>query len=121
MPLNVEDRPADLWEPLLAIADAAGGDWPKRAREACLDMLQANAAARPASVYVSWVTYVMSTPPLVTQTVCTPRRFSTASPRWMRRRGEIFEASLWTHVGWRDCWATTWLLSGSDVLRAVLA
>jgi hypothetical protein len=30
-----EDRAADVWDPLIAIADAAGGDWPKRAREAC--------------------------------------------------------------------------------------
>lgn len=35
MPDGVNDRPAEVWEPLLAIADAAGGDWPERAREAC--------------------------------------------------------------------------------------
>ena len=28
MPDGVTDRPADVWEPLLAVADAAGGDWP---------------------------------------------------------------------------------------------
>ena len=28
------DRAKDMWEPLLAVADVAGGDWPKRAREA---------------------------------------------------------------------------------------
>jgi hypothetical protein len=32
LPEGIEDRNADVWEPLLAIADAAGGDWPKRAR-----------------------------------------------------------------------------------------
>ncbi|MGP5241155.1 DUF3631 domain-containing protein [Corynebacterium flavescens] len=35
MPKGVEDRPAEVWEPLIAIADQAGGQWPKRAREAC--------------------------------------------------------------------------------------
>lgn len=30
-----EDRVADTWEPLVAIADAAGADWPERARKAC--------------------------------------------------------------------------------------
>lgn len=35
MPPGVADRPADVWEPLLAVADLAGGDWPKRATEAC--------------------------------------------------------------------------------------
>jgi hypothetical protein len=33
--LPAEDRAADVWEPLVAIADAAGGDWPERARKAC--------------------------------------------------------------------------------------
>ena len=28
MPAGIEDRDADVWEPLLAVADAAGGDWP---------------------------------------------------------------------------------------------
>jgi hypothetical protein len=32
MPL--EDRAADTWEPLIAVADLAGGDWPDRARKA---------------------------------------------------------------------------------------
>ena len=35
MPSGIEDRAADAWEPMLAIADAAGGDWPKLARAAC--------------------------------------------------------------------------------------
>jgi hypothetical protein len=33
--MPVEDRAADTWEPLVAVADAAGGDWPARARHAC--------------------------------------------------------------------------------------
>jgi hypothetical protein len=36
--LPVEDRDADKWEPLVAIADAAGGEWPARARMACLSL-----------------------------------------------------------------------------------
>lgn len=32
--LNGDDRAADNWRPLLAIADAVGGEWPQRAREA---------------------------------------------------------------------------------------
>lgn len=35
MPEGVTDRPAEIWEPLLAIADAAGGHWPHTARNAC--------------------------------------------------------------------------------------
>jgi len=36
LPDGVEDRDADVWEPLLMVADVAGGAWPARAREACL-------------------------------------------------------------------------------------
>ncbi|HKH54183.1 MAG TPA: DUF3631 domain-containing protein [Propionibacteriaceae bacterium] len=32
MPAGVDDRSADLWEPMLAIAELAGGDWPQRHR-----------------------------------------------------------------------------------------
>jgi len=35
MPRGVEDRPAEVWEALLAIADEAGGHWPETARAAC--------------------------------------------------------------------------------------
>jgi Protein of unknown function (DUF3631) len=39
MPESVTDRNADVWEPLLAIADAAGGDWPKRSRVAAVELV----------------------------------------------------------------------------------
>jgi Protein of unknown function (DUF3631) len=34
MPCELDDRAEDIWEPLVAIADRAGGDWPARARDA---------------------------------------------------------------------------------------
>jgi hypothetical protein len=36
VPRELNDRAADLWEPLLILADLAGGDWPQRARDAAL-------------------------------------------------------------------------------------
>jgi hypothetical protein len=36
MPAGIVDRSAECWEPLLAIADAAGGAWPKVARAAAV-------------------------------------------------------------------------------------
>lgn len=39
MPQGVEDRDADVWEALLALADAAGGDWPERARDAAVELV----------------------------------------------------------------------------------
>jgi hypothetical protein len=41
MPL--EDRAADTWEPLVAVADLAGGEWPERARAAAAVMTAAEA------------------------------------------------------------------------------
>lgn len=34
-PDGVRDRAAEIWRPLLALADAAGGHWPQTARKAC--------------------------------------------------------------------------------------
>src|SRR3954454_5657301 len=39
MPEGIKDGDADVWEPLLAIADAAGGDWPERARAAAVALV----------------------------------------------------------------------------------
>ena len=36
MPPGLNDRAEDVWEALLALADHAGGDWPKRARAAAV-------------------------------------------------------------------------------------
>lgn len=38
MPDGLSDRAEDLWEPLLAIADRAGGSWPNRARKAAVEL-----------------------------------------------------------------------------------
>ena len=39
MPPGVEDRNADVWEALLAVADAAGGKWPQAGREAAVALV----------------------------------------------------------------------------------
>lgn len=39
--MPVEDRAADAWEALMAIADEAGGDWPTKARAACMALVDA--------------------------------------------------------------------------------
>lgn len=44
LPDELGDRAQDTWEPLLAIADAAGGDWPARARAAAVEL----SGSRPA-------------------------------------------------------------------------
>ncbi len=39
MPPSIQDRDADVWEPLIAVADAVGGDWPDRARAAAVALV----------------------------------------------------------------------------------
>lgn len=38
IPPSLNDRAADIWEPLLALADLAGGPWPEQARAAALTL-----------------------------------------------------------------------------------
>ncbi len=45
MPPGVEDRNADVWEPLLAIADAVG--WAQEARSAAVELIGAARDAEP--------------------------------------------------------------------------
>jgi len=48
MPDCIEDRNADVWGPLFAVADLAGGAWPEAARMAAVDAVQsAKANERP--------------------------------------------------------------------------
>jgi hypothetical protein len=47
LPGDLNDRAGDVWEPLLAIADLAGGDWPSRAREAAVGLTCVAQASSP--------------------------------------------------------------------------
>jgi len=42
MPEGVFDRAADVWEPLIAIADSAGEMWTRRAHEAAIALVSSN-------------------------------------------------------------------------------
>lgn len=47
LPPGITDRPADVWEPLLAIAQASGGIWAERAALACTHLVQHAATGEP--------------------------------------------------------------------------
>lgn len=47
MPDAVTDRDADMWEPLIAVADLAGGRWPAAARNAAVEIVGASKERRP--------------------------------------------------------------------------
>lgn len=44
-PSGIEDRNADVWESLLAVADLAGGAWPERARRSAVTLVTQSAAS----------------------------------------------------------------------------
>jgi hypothetical protein len=46
IPAGIEDRNADVWEALLAVADLAGGDWPERARVAAVSLVTSSIGDR---------------------------------------------------------------------------
>ncbi len=47
MPDEITDRAADVWEALLAVADAAGGPWPRQARCDAVTLVTAESKAAP--------------------------------------------------------------------------
>jgi putative DNA primase/helicase len=49
-PEGLNDRALDIWEPLLAIAEHVGGDWPKLAAEAAIALSGGEAASEERSV-----------------------------------------------------------------------
>jgi Protein of unknown function (DUF3631) len=52
MPVGIEDRTADAWEPLLAVADLAGGKWPDLARKAAIALVAAAVSDTPQSLNI---------------------------------------------------------------------
>jgi hypothetical protein len=47
LPDGVEGRDADVWEPLIAVADIAGGTWPERARAAAMALVAQSKESTP--------------------------------------------------------------------------
>lgn len=47
MPPGIEDRPADVWEALLAVADLAGGHWPESIRCSAVALVAASMRKAP--------------------------------------------------------------------------
>ncbi len=47
MPNGIEDRNADVWEALLAVADAAGGIWPSTARVSAVSLVTQSKESTP--------------------------------------------------------------------------
>ena len=94
MPPGVTDRPADCWEPLLAIADAAGGHWPTTARVACVELCKV-VESREASLGVRLLTDLKTVfgdhDRLATETILRALHALEESP-WDDLRGRALDA-----------------------------
>jgi hypothetical protein len=47
LPAEIQDRAADIWEPLVAVADLVGGDWPDLARKAAVALVAVSNDSEP--------------------------------------------------------------------------
>jgi hypothetical protein len=47
LPPEIQDRDADVWEPLIVVADLAGGEWPARARAAAVEIIGSRKEVEP--------------------------------------------------------------------------
>ena len=97
IPEGVTDRDADVWEPLLAVAELAGGDWPQMARVAAVTLVTASKAGTP-SVGVQLLSDIRAAfnnrhaDRLSTESLLTDLRGVEEGPWAVIRRGEPLDA-----------------------------
>jgi len=95
MPDQITDRNADVWEALLAVADAAGGIWPDRSRLAAVALV-GEAATAPVSMGVRLLTDLRTifgeNDHLTTEAILTALLAMDESP-WGNLRGKPLDAS----------------------------
>jgi hypothetical protein len=88
--LPVEDRAADTWEPLFAVVDLAGGDWPRRVRTACLALSgEEPDDARMGTKLLADLKAIWG----ADGSTFSPRRSSSGSARWKKLRGQSGDAN----------------------------
>lgn len=93
-PDGIADRDADVWEPLLAIADAAGGAWPSKARVAAVALVALTKEKAPSlgiRLLADLQTVFGSADHLSTETILTELKSLDESP-WSDLRGKPLEA-----------------------------
>ena len=88
MPPGLNDRAADIWEPLLAVADLAGGKWPEKARAAAAGLA---AQAQESNPIGTLLLHIM----IVFAAAKAERRFSREMVVELNRLG----ARAWSELG----------------------
>jgi hypothetical protein len=103
--MPVEDRAADTWEPLVAVADLAGGGWPTLAREACRTMTAEASADDDGSLGERLLADLR-------EVFADDDRLDSDHPgsgcmAWRKRPGPTCTARDWTPAGWPGCCGPT--------------
>ena len=102
IPKSLNDRAGDIWEPLLVLADLAGGDWPEKARQAAAALTAGAQENSPIGslLFDICLMFTISNP--------NPDRSEGSESGGPRRDGRIFTRTLLeglsTHFGNRP-WA----------------
>lgn len=94
LPESIQDRDADVWEPLVAIADVAGGRWPVLARAAAERMV-ADAKNKPATLGIRLLADIrtaMSDVDRIATTDLLTRLHNMESAPWGSVKGEPIDA-----------------------------
>jgi putative DNA primase/helicase len=60
VPTELSDRSAEIWEPLLVLADIAGRDWPQRAREAAVALSSSVHRVDPIAILITDIQSIFS-------------------------------------------------------------
>jgi hypothetical protein len=87
--MELEDRAADTWEPLLMIADLAGGDWPQRGLNAAKRLMPTPKATRRTPTPYRCCTTGATSSPGFRASSPRPRCCSSTYARWRSRRGAM--------------------------------
>jgi hypothetical protein len=95
MPPGVTDRPADVWEPILTVADAAGAHWPDAARAACAWLVRDNADRGSISLGIRLLADIRDifdgAPLMSTEEILTQLRAIDTAP-WADLKGQPIDA-----------------------------
>lgn len=94
LPDGVEDRDADVWEPLLAVAEAAAGEWPERARDAAVTMIE-EAHQKPATLGIRLLTDLRTAfadEPVVATSELLDRLHAMDGAPWASIKGQPIDA-----------------------------
>ncbi len=107
LPDELDDRAQEICEPLLAVAEAAGDNWPERARRAVIALAGASAREDSDSLGIRLLRNVRSASTRRRPTGSRPTICSKPCMLWRRPLGGRCAGSLWTQGPWPACSSPT--------------